>query len=902
MRKLIFSLFWCAIMLLFTFQISSAQVNNEHKYLHPSPQGAYLRWVKMWDANNWYAAGYGATFMKTSNGGSTWTVYNSFFVDGSYGYDFHYDAFFINMNTGWMCGNTGKIFKTTNAGVTWDTSITAISSGVTWYDLEFLDANTGFAAGTSTGRVAMTTDGGATWSMMGTPPSATYYGVYAKDANNVIATSTAGNIRKTTDGGTTWTTISTGASSTLYKVNFLNANTGYVCGSSTAIRYTTDFGDTWTSTNTGVASSTFYDIDFTSNTLPAPTLSEGFDPVAFPPTGWAQANLLGTKQWSRSTTNPHTGSAVALSDWETTGGVDWLRTNSNAVYAGDSLTFWLRRSYTGASFDWDSLQIWVGTSADTSTMTKILALGVNNLIDTTGNSYPPRPGTYKRYAVNMSSFAGQNVFIAFRHSNLDGTGVRLDDLDLGLSRPSSQDNVIITGNSFNLYTSPVGQDAFDTLQILDNSQPWTGTFYSTDLLGDTITSAGQSGMINTRYSPSNRVAHTNWIKAGNFYDIWAESTTGRVIAVGSPGIAGSVFDQVMYSTNGGQDWAIGNFSGTADEDLNSICMINATTGFVAGDEGGVHKTTDGGATWTELTATGTTTELEKAVFLNANTGYVFGDDGNNYKTTNGGTSWSPYTWGGGTNDVYGAFFVDVNTGWAVGQSGDVYKTTDGGATTTSQDAGVGTSIIYDIFMLNANTGWLTTTTGRVRHTSDGGTTWDTVDVPFSSTCQSVFFTDPLNGMVTGSTGAVFRTRDGGNSWESTNIGYSTPYQVYMTATNRAFICGSIQSVYQYQETVTGNGINFTNNVPDKYFLDQNYPNPFNPSTTIKFGLPKEGTVSLRIYDIAGREVSNIINNQRMNAGIVSYNFNGSALASGVYFYTLVVDNNLIATKKMVLVK
>jgi photosystem II stability/assembly factor-like uncharacterized protein len=907
MRKFIFSFSWrvfvCLAFLLTGAELSNAQINNQYKWLHQSPQGNTLRYVKMWDANNWYAVGYGATFMKTSNAGATWTVQNNIWMGTSGDYDLAYDAFFVNQNTGWMSGNSGKIVKTTNAGATWDTAGFFGATSATWYGLDFLDANTGFACGTTSGLITKTTDGGATWNQLGTPPSATYYNIYAKDVNNIIATTTTGNIRRTTDGGTTWSTVSTGTSATIYRVNFLDANTGYVCGSSTAIRFTTDFGATWTSTNTGVAASTFYDIDFSSSSLPSPTLDQDFESVTFPPTGWTRVSLLGAKQWSRSTVNPFAGTACAFSDFESTGGYDWLITNSNAVYAGDSLSFWLRRSYTGAFFNWDSLQVYVGTSADTTTMTRMLTIGVNALTDTSGSTYPPRLGAYQRFAVNMSSFAGQNVFIGFRHLNSDGTGIRMDEVILGENRPASQDYVYITGNSFNIYKSPVGQNAFDTVQFLDPTQPWTSTHYATDLSssGDTLITVGASGLIEARFSPSNRNAYTTYIKAGNFYDVWGESATGRVIAVGSPGIAGSVFDQVMYSTNGGEDWALGNYSASDDQDLNSISMVNATTGYVAGDEGVISKTTDGGVTWTPTTATGSTTELNKVVFANVNTGFAFGTAGQGHKTTDGGVTWSPLTTGMGTSVIYGADFTDANTGWVVGATGKVFKTTDGGANFSAQTSNY-TGTLYTISMLNSNTGWISGASGRVRRTTDAGVTWDTADVPFTGTCYSVHFTDADNGMVTSTVGTVYRTRDGGETWEVNNTSASTLYSVYMTNSNRAFIVGTTAGVWQYQETVTGNEITFTNNVPERYFLDQNYPNPFNPTTTIKFGLPREGAVSLKIYDMAGREVANIINNERMNAGIVSYNFNGSALASGVYFYTLVVDNDLIATKKMVLVK
>ena len=905
MRKSFFSFIGCALFITMTIRVTNAQETNQYKWLHQTPQGNTLRWVKMWDANNWYAVGYGATFMKTTNAGTSWFIRDNIYKDNTGGYELLYDAYFIDMNTGWAGGNGGKIIKTTNGGNTWDTSIVAISSGATWYGLYFMNANTGFAAGT--GSVVITTDGGDTWTMMGNIPTSTHYDVYAKDENNVIATSITGNIRRTTNGGTNWTTISTGSSATLYRVNFFNANSGYVCGSSSAIRYTTNFGNSWTSTNTGVASSTFYDIDYKSSALPSPTLNEGFENVTFPPTGWSSANLLGANQWSRLTITPNVGTAIAFINYQQFGGYDWLITNSNAVYSGDSLTFWIRRAYTGSTFAWDSLQIFAGTSADTTTMTRLLSIGVNKLIDTVGHTYPPGGAggsVYKRYAVSMNSFAGQNVFIGFRHSNHNGTGIRMDPVILGENRPASQTEVYITGNSQNIYKSPVGVNAFDTVQFLDPTQPWTSTFFATNLssTGDTLLTVGGNGLINKRNSPSNRITYTNYIKAGNLYDVWAESPTGRVIAVGAPGISGSVYDQVMYSTNGGTTWALGNFSATDAEDLNGISMINAMTGYVVGDEGGVHKTTNGGVSWTPTNATGTTTELESAVFLNVNTGYVFGDDGNNHKTTDGGTTWTPYVWGGGTNDVYTASFIDVNTGWVAGQSGNIYKTTDGGATTTSQDAGVGTAIIYSVKMINENTGWLSSTNGRVRKTTNGGTTWEPCNVPFSATIYSVNFADQWNGIATGSIGRVFRTRDGGLTWESNNTSAATLFNAIMVGTNRAFVVGSIAAIWKYEENITGNELTYTNNVPERYFLDQNYPNPFNPTTTIKFGLPREGAVTLKIYDMAGREVANIINNERMNAGIVSYNFNGSALASGVYFYSLVVDGQMIATKKMLLIK
>lgn len=88
--------------------------------------------------------------------------------------------------------------------------------------------------------------------------------------------------------------------------------------------------------------------------------------------------------------------------------------------------------------------------------------------------------------------------------------------------------------------------------------------------------------------------------------------------------------------------------------------------------------------------------------------------------------------------------------------------------------------------------------------------------------------------------------------------------------------------------------------PQKFELDQNYPNPFNPSTTIRFSVPQTGVVSLKLYDVLGKEVASLVNEQK-DAGVYNYTLDASKLNSGVYFYTLSVNNNS-ATRKMLLLK
>ncbi|MBS1551449.1 MAG: T9SS type A sorting domain-containing protein [Bacteroidetes bacterium] len=90
-------------------------------------------------------------------------------------------------------------------------------------------------------------------------------------------------------------------------------------------------------------------------------------------------------------------------------------------------------------------------------------------------------------------------------------------------------------------------------------------------------------------------------------------------------------------------------------------------------------------------------------------------------------------------------------------------------------------------------------------------------------------------------------------------------------------------------------------VPSRFELSQNYPNPFNPSTKINFSLPFDSKVTLKIYDISGKLVSTLINNEFKTADYYTVNFNGVNLSSGTYFYSLQSGDN-IDTKKMVLIK
>jgi len=95
-------------------------------------------------------------------------------------------------------------------------------------------------------------------------------------------------------------------------------------------------------------------------------------------------------------------------------------------------------------------------------------------------------------------------------------------------------------------------------------------------------------------------------------------------------------------------------------------------------------------------------------------------------------------------------------------------------------------------------------------------------------------------------------------------------------------------------------------IPKEFALHQNYPNPFNPSTTIRFDLPVQSIVTITVYNLLGNEVNLLISGQRLEPGVKEIQVNSSNLASGIYFYRILVINengkDFSNVKRMVLLK
>jgi thiol-disulfide isomerase/thioredoxin len=134
-----------------------------------------------------------------------------------------------------------------------------------------------------------------------------------------------------------------------------------------------------------------------------------------------------------------------------------------------------------------------------------------------------------------------------------------------------------------------------------------------------------------------------------------------------------------------------------------------------------------------------------------------------------------------------------------------------------------------------------------------------------------------------------------NRWEGTGSGSYTGSNPSPAITVNTVIVQ--KAIF---DTINVGISNYNSLIPSKYELYQNFPNPFNPSTSIRFDLPRSSFVSIMIYDMTGRQVSELVN-ANLNAGAYEYNFNASSLSSGIYYYRINADN-FSSTKRMMLIK
>lgn len=155
---------------------------------------------------------------------------------------------------------------------------------------------------------------------------------------------------------------------------------------------------------------------------------------------------------------------------------------------------------------------------------------------------------------------------------------------------------------------------------------------------------------------------------------------------------------------------------------------------------------------------------------------------------------------------------------------------------------------------------------------------------------------------------VYVSTDNGVTWRLKNQGLPTQEVFNTLFINNGYVYLGTEHTQQYTHRYIWRrslseiiGIQqISSEIPSKYSLSQNFPNPFNPSTKINFSVTKSGLVTLKVYDVTGKEVSTLVN-ENQSPGTYSVDFNGSTLTSGTYFYKL-TTGDFTETKRMLLIK
>jgi photosystem II stability/assembly factor-like uncharacterized protein len=864
---------------------TSAQVYTDWQWKHPTPQGNALRWVKAWDANNWYAIGFAGTFMKTSNAGANWYFHHKAgfpYSEGSSGN--LYTAYFFNQNTGIVAGSSGAVLRTTNAGINFDT-VTSISSSGTIYSFYFINNTTGFLAGSSTVGLYRTTNAGTSWTMVNTPsPSFIVYDVYATDLNNIRICSLSANFYYTTNGGNNWTTVSTGAAANLFSMKFVNPNTGFVTGIHGTFRLTTNGGLNWTN-NDIFTTDAMFNLCYTATSTPSVKYYQGFDSAGFPPLYWRQISVLGSNTWEKNTTFYLSPPASAFINYQGSGlGEDWLISNLLPVNAGDSIIFFMRKQFT-SPFPPDSLI--VRTSTDTALGSFINVLKRIDVANLPAN-------IWVRHSASLSSVAGQSVYIAFQHKDNNGNGMYLDSIIITTPYYSPNEIFTVGENNHLFKTTNLGLN-WITINCVASGQIIYDSLYSMDINGNLMIVGGNHGMLNISSNAGINWTTGTYLKYNaTYYDVFAETNNGNIWVVGRFTLGQ---DEIIYSSNGGSTWV--SKLTDANNTLRSIQMLNSSTGYVCGIGGLIMKTTDAGNNWVQQPYVSGSITINRIDFLNVSTGFVFCSNGHIYKTINGGSNWEQCTTGT-TMGLESGDFVDVNTGWGAGGTGIVIKTTNSGASWIQQNSNF-TGTIYELRMANLNTGYFCGGSGTIRKTTNSGANWDTISSPVNIMLSGLSVIDANNIFIGGINGFIGFSSNSGQSWNLQNTGGSDINSVYMRSVDSGWAVGANGFIHKLSKGLT-QITEWENKIPNAFSLSQNYPNPFNPMTTIEFGLVKSAKVSLKIYDITGREIETMFNGFEMNPGTVKYRFDGTNFSSGVYFYSLVVDGNLVDTKRMAIIK
>lgn len=346
---------------------------------------------------------------------------------------------------------------------------------------------------------------------------------------------------------------------------------------------------------------------------------------------------------------------------------------------------------------------------------------------------------------------------------------------------------------------------------------------------------------------------------------WTEKNTGLtdltsrvIIRFNSELFLGTEGSGIFKSADNGENWTASSSGLPSGAEVVGLAALNSNI-FAACKGGGMFLSADNGATWTKLTNGLTAGEDDfRGVAVLDNIVFAANDDIGFFKSEDNGASWSAINTG-----LEGKYLRCK--GVMFSHNSDLYAGTKTGVVVTS-DYGANWTPLGEEGLTDDDIRALAVTDDRIFVGTDEGGFFSSADGGANWTASTGCGMEIRNILLTGV--GLFASGENGGIWLDPSIVSSVDKQL---------------------------GIK-----PNQYTLFQNYPNPFNPSTTVEFNLTKSGHVSLLIYNMLGKEVALLIN-QEMGAGTHSVNWQANGVATGVYFYKIKV-NNFATLRKMVLMR
>jgi len=339
----------------------------------------------------------------------------------------------------------------------------------------------------------------------------------------------------------------------------------------------------------------------------------------------------------------------------------------------------------------------------------------------------------------------------------------------------------------------------------------------------------------------------------------------------------------LKSENGGVNWQKVSQFDTSKGYMMDIQFFDLNTGYALIDSGsfgktGFYKTVNGGQNWQFVKKIDGNAAIDEMFFFNMNTGFAIGflNGGRIYKTTNAGINWQITLM---STQIDGISFSNSTMGIACGFSiltgNSFYKTTNMGDSWNLISIIPGFRLIYDLKSIEST---------------------------------GIFFAAGVkvdsNNLVPEKI-STFKTTNFGLNWIVNDfLPINIMTGVALTNQNNFYICGGELNGNALIMKSTNGGNVFVKQtsaeIPEGYLLEQNFPNPFNNSTLINFKCPVNAYLELKIYDVTGKELNSLVN-ENILAGSYQVRFESGNLPSGVYFYRL--NSEIFSeTKSFVLIK